>query len=333
MSRCNGGVRVAPRRRVHSISTELVRKSREAALTAIQVFNNPLVQFKSETYIVLMVIAWTYLLHSYYRRKGIEYRYYRHVGKRRVFERTKNGEFKYWELERCLNDDHCPLDRDTINNLRFLIPLRHEIEHQMTMSLDNYLSGRYQACAINYSQYVKSLFGSQYGINHHLTYSIQFLELSREQVEGIQTADDVPERLKAFIAHFDQTLTEEEYQSPRFSYRLLFTRRLVNRPGQADRVIEFISPESELAENLEREYWVKKDVERPKFLPKQIVALMRLEGHSRFNMNHHTQLWKVLGAKTPGKGLGVQLANTWYWYEPWVEIVRRHCLDNEDLYR
>jgi len=38
---------------------------------------------------------------------------------------------------------------DAANNLRFLIGLRHEIEHQMTMSLDNFLSARYQACALD----------------------------------------------------------------------------------------------------------------------------------------------------------------------------------------
>ena len=79
----------------------------------MQTFNNPLTTFKTETFIVLMVIAWTYLLHSFYRRKGIEYRYYTHGQKRRIFDRTKSGAFKYWELERCLNEQACPLDAPT----------------------------------------------------------------------------------------------------------------------------------------------------------------------------------------------------------------------------
>ena len=55
------------------MKAELVRKSREAALNAVQSFNNPLTTFKTETFIVLMVIAWTYLLHAYYRQNGVEY--------------------------------------------------------------------------------------------------------------------------------------------------------------------------------------------------------------------------------------------------------------------
>ena len=46
-------------RRVFSVKKELLKKSREAALAAVQIFNNPNVTFKSETYIVLMNIAWT----------------------------------------------------------------------------------------------------------------------------------------------------------------------------------------------------------------------------------------------------------------------------------
>src|SRR5580658_9252091 len=111
------------RRTVGSVKGELLAKSREAALSAIRIFNDPMTKFKSESYIVLMMIAWTYLLHAYYRDKHIEYRYFQQRARRRVFDRTKRGAFKYWELERCLNEDKSPIDRDTANNLRFLIGL------------------------------------------------------------------------------------------------------------------------------------------------------------------------------------------------------------------
>lgn len=64
-------------RRAFSVSGELLTKSREAALAAVQIFNSPLITFKSEIFIVLMNIAWTYLLHAHYRKEGVEYRYLR----------------------------------------------------------------------------------------------------------------------------------------------------------------------------------------------------------------------------------------------------------------
>ena len=52
-------------RTIDSLADELLAKSKESALCAIRVFNDPHVSFKSETFIVLMNIAWTYLLHAY----------------------------------------------------------------------------------------------------------------------------------------------------------------------------------------------------------------------------------------------------------------------------
>ena len=62
------------RKRRPPIAASLLQKSREAALNAVQIFNNPLATFKTEVFIVVMSIAWTYLLHAYYHRHGIEYR-------------------------------------------------------------------------------------------------------------------------------------------------------------------------------------------------------------------------------------------------------------------
>ena len=137
-------------RRVKSVKVELVKKAREAMLAAVQLYNNPQVTFKSESFITLAVIGWTYLLHAYYRSNGIDYRYYHHVGKKKIYDKTKYGAYKHWELERCLNESACPLDSNTITNLRFLIGVRHEIEHQMTDKIDEYLSAKLQACALNF---------------------------------------------------------------------------------------------------------------------------------------------------------------------------------------
>jgi hypothetical protein len=319
-------------RSVWSIKHELITKSKEAALSAIKVFNDPLIQFKSETYIVLMVIAWTYLLHAFYRSQGIEYRYFRRGPKRRIFDRTKRGNYKYWELERCLNDSACPLDKDSSNNLRFLIGLRHEIEHQMTKELDGYLSGRYQACALNYNRYIKALFGDEHGLDNHISYSIQFLELTHDQVTV--TDREIPNNVANYIKAYDAGLSHDEYNSEHYSFRLLFKRKLVNRPGQADRVIEFIDPKSELAQKIDKEYWVKKEVERPKYRAKEVVEKVKAAGFPKFNIHGaHTRMWKREGAKNPGKGYGVEVQGYWYWYEPWVKRCIELCTAAGDKYR
>lgn len=322
------------KRSIGSVKKELVTKSREAALTAIKVFNDPLITFKGETFIVLMIIAWTYLLHAYYRLKKIEYRYFKQGPKRRIFDRTRRGAYKHWELERCLDEKHCPIDKNTGNNLRFLIGLRHEIEHQMTRSLDAFLSGRYQACAMNYNDYLKNLFGKKYGIDRQLTYSIQFLEISEEQIRRRQTQEEnIPKRVRSYIAEFDGALSHDEYNSPRYSFRMLFKKKLVNRPGQADRVIEFIDPKSPLAKEIDKEYWVKKEVERPKFRAKDVVEKVTQAGYTAFRINpEHLNMWRAEDAKNPAKGYGVEVQGAWYWYQNWIDRCIELCKAAGDRY-
>jgi hypothetical protein len=321
-------------RTIGSVKAELVTKSREAALSAIRTFNDPQVQFKSETFIVLMVIAWTYLLHAYYRSKRIEYRYFEQGPKRRKFDTTKQGAFKYWELERCLNEKQSPIDKDTANNLRFLIGLRHEIEHQMTRSLDAWLGGRYQACALNYNEYVKKLFGARCGLDRHLTLCIQFVELTEEQLAGKRPEADIPARLRAYIAEFDGALSPEETNNERYSFRLLFTRKLANRPGQADKVIEFLDPSSEAAKAIDKEYWVKKDVERKKFRAKDVVAEAHKAGFKKLSAGgSHIEMWKAEDAKNPAKGYGVDVHGLWYWYQSWVDRVLALCAAAGDKFK
>lgn len=321
------------RRRVHSIKDQLVIKAREAALSAVQTFNNPLIQFKSETFIVQMTIAWTYLMHANCRKNGTDYRHYDLLASgRKKFSKTKRGSFKYWELERCLNDQSSPLDGATASNLRFLIGLRHEIEHQMSMSLDDYLSGRYQACALNFNRYIKQLFGDKYALDAQLAFSIQFAELALDQIDDITQNDDIPDRVKTYIADFDNSVADDDFQSPHYSYRVLFTRKLTGKKGQADRALEFIAADSPLAEAIDKQYWVQKEVERPKFKAGAVVRAVQGEGHKKFNMHHQTSLWKALDAKNPGKGFGVDVDGSWFWYERWIDEVRSHCRENAAAY-
>lgn len=320
-------------RRVFSVKEELLKKSREAALAAVQIFNNPNVTFRSETYIVLMNIAWTYLLHAHYRAKKVDYRHFTQGPKRRQYDRTKSGAFKHWELERCLNDEKCPLEHEVVQNLKFLIGLRHEIEHQMTTRIDDLLSARFQACCINYHHAAVSLFGEEYGIAKHLAVSLQFSSLSHEQVDTLEQQKGLPGHIKKYIEGFDGALTSEEIASDKFAYRVIFVPKTVNHPNQADQVITFVKADSELAKSVNATYAVIRETERPKWLPSQIVAKVKAEGFPKFGMAQHTDFWKSCDAKNPANGYGVLIAKAWYWYDSWLTVVRKHCTDNSGAYR
>jgi hypothetical protein len=198
----------------------------------------------------------------------------------------------------------------------------------MTNRLDEHLSARFQACCLNYNDLIKQLFGDEFGIDKHLSISLQFSSINTDQIDALGNANGLPMHIQAFINSFDANLSESEFNDPRFAYRVLFVPKTVNRKGQADKVIEFIRADSELAKDVNKHYAVVKETEKTKYLPKQVVEKMHSAGFSRFTMHHHTQIWKEMDAKSPAKGLGVSVVKTWYWYEPWLDIVLNHCINH-----
>lgn len=312
-------------RRLKSVKTELVKKAREAMLAAVQLYNNPQLTFKAESFITLAVIGWTYLLHAYYRSNGIDYRYFRYVGKKKVYDKTKYGAYKHWELERCLNDKDCPLDAETATNLRFLIGVRHEIEHQMTDKIDEFLSAKLQASALNFDFYICKLFGDKFNLSKELSLAIQFSPLTPEQREALSDNSHITSNVRNFVVEFENVLTDEELSSSRYAYRVLFVPINAKRKGQADQVVEFVKSDSPLAEGIEKSYAILKETEKRKYLPSEIVSLIKCKGYDRFSITKHTELWKSRNAKDAKYGYGVQISKTWYWYESWLVEVEKYC--------
>lgn len=75
---------------------KLVLKSRESALLAVSIYNNPQTVFKTYAYIVNMCIAWTSLFHAIFEKQKIKY-FYRKDGKKIEYEKI-DGEYKAWDL-------------------------------------------------------------------------------------------------------------------------------------------------------------------------------------------------------------------------------------------
>jgi hypothetical protein len=309
-------------RKIYSERRDLVLKAREAMLSAVQIYNNPLISFKTESFIVLSLIAWTYLLHAHYRSAGIDYRYFSKIGKRKKFDRNRDGSLRYWDLRQCVMQQTSPLDKDTRNNLEFLIGLRNQVEHKKAAGLDSYLSARYQACALNFNFYLKKLHGDKFGLDQNLALSLQFAELDQSQAKTIKDKENlIPKEIISYISTFDSKLATPEIESERFAYRLLFVKVLAKRQGQADRVIEFIDPKSDLAKSISKEYWVKEETEKLKLSATQVVRQIRQAGFPQFGMHQHTLFWKKHDAKNPKKGFGATVVKAWYWYQHWPIFV------------
>ena len=204
----------------------------------------------------------------------------------------------------------------------FLIGLRNQIEHRKANGLDSYLSARYQACALNFNYYLKKLHGKRFGLDQNLALSLQFAELDYSQSKLIKDKEKlIPQNIISYVADFDSKLSDTEIKSDRFAYRLLFTKVVAKRKGQADRVIEFIDPKSALADNISKEYWVKEETEKPKFSARQVVQKVQDAGFKDFGIYQHVLCWRKYDGKNPKKGFGTTVVKTWCWYQNWIDYI------------
>lgn len=301
-----------------------------------QTFNNPLITFKAESFIVLMNIAWTYLLHSYYRKEGVEYRYYTQGKKRKRFDKTKYGADKYWELERCLDDKACPLPQGVKDNLKFLIGIRHEIEHQMTNKIDDFMSAKFQACSINYNKALKELFGEEYGIDKTIPLALQLFSFSEEQIDMMKNKPNLPKNIIDFVSDFEGKV--KTINDPSYTYRVIYIRDNVNHENQADVAVRFTDESS--AEGKEIQNVLVKTKKRTKLTQADIEAKVRKKGYALFTGHAHQNFWKTKWKNANERNKKatqygeVIYKNNWLWYdETWLPEVLKYCEENEERFK
>lgn len=308
---------------LHPIDDELVVKAREAMLNAIQVYNNPRAFFRSECFIVLAVIAWTYLLHHHLKLKKIDYRTQRADGS---FVMTTHGAFKHWGLETCLDRPDCPIEAPAVANLRNLILVRHEIEHQMTRRIDDSLSAKIQACCLNFNTALKQIAGARCGLDRDISFAIQLSGIDREQRNLLLRDIDLPRNLVAAQEMFEDALPDEITRDQRYAWRVILIHKNTNSKGVADEVVEFIKPGSDLEGSIHRV--LQKEVEKTKYRLSDIKLAVKDAGFPLFNQWHHTLLVKELNAKSGNKPYGAFVdlkRQDWRWYQLWLDEVISYC--------
>ena len=310
---------------------ELLIKAREAMIAAVHTFNSGGLTFRAELFIVTAIIAWTYLLHAWFKREGIDYRHTKNQNGQKVVIKTPSGAEKFWELGQCLKHALCPIEQGTKDNLAFLLELRHEIEHRSTNRIDDAVSAKLQACCINFNDAIKALFGAQYALERRLPIALQFVTFSPDQRSILKMTGGLPRNVETMMDGFERHLTPEQQADPRYAFRVFMVNKTANRAPNADLAVEIVPPGSEISEKFNI---ALKEVEKKKYLPSEIVNQMKVEGWDRFTMHSHTKLWKKLDAKNPAKGYGaVAVGKMWCWYETWLNRVRQECEQHPDRYR
>ena len=252
----------------------LLQSSIDAALLAVEIYNKPRTVFRSQNYVSLMVMAWTYLFHAYFNRLiGQRYCYKSKNGRFEIVD----GERKTWDLTTCINK-YGSLDEPVKATLLFIIGLRNKIEHRCVTdrSLDAGIFGECQALLYNYEVLLTALFGEGYALNENLVYSLQF---SRTRTDWQRMANrsilqpDVRE-IKRYVEDYRTNLSPDVFNSQSYSVKLIQVPKVSNT-NRNDLAIEFVNWNQISPEDREK-YERLTAIIKEKVVPKEVLNLKRL---------------------------------------------------------
>jgi hypothetical protein len=307
--------------RLSTETTNSLRKSREVALLAVETYNRPGTNFRSGAYIVLMVIAWTSLLHAIFFKRKMK-PYYRRKASRR-FERV-NGDYKAWELAECVNQyfkDKNPSER---KNLELFIGLRNKIEHRFLPEIDVELFGECQALLLNFETLLCSEFGKTYALAPGLPYALQFSTSpeSTQQRAMRGAARQYAQSIRQFVSDFRSSLSDDVLADQAYSFKVFLIPKVGSHAKSSDVAVEFVRYDPTKPEEM-------KQYERLVALvkPKQI-SVANLEGlkatevvkrvaaglGKKFTLHSHFKCWQHFNTRPAGHSVTPELCDNRYCY-------------------
>ncbi len=215
-------------------------KAREAACLAVEIYNKPMVTFRSGGYIVLMNIAWTALMHAIFFRWGVK-PCYREDDRSDRFAKI-DGDYKGWELATCLKQFYGDESSPVWENIKLFIGLRNKIEHRSLPALDHRIFGECQAMLLNFEDMLFQQFGPDHALADSLSLALQFSHLRNpEQAKAIRSLHaPLSDDIAGFVESFRSSLSDEIRNDLAFSYRVYLIPKVANRESSSDLAVEFV---------------------------------------------------------------------------------------------
>ncbi len=142
------------------LTRALVKKSREAFLLALEIFNKPTVGYRAESFSIFFSNAWELLLKAtlYEQAKG---------KKLSIFlKKERNKKRLTITLDNCLEKIFLNKNERIRKNIEYISEIRNEAAHLVIQELDPYFSRAFQSGVINYVNYLKNTFNID--INQYL---------------------------------------------------------------------------------------------------------------------------------------------------------------------
>lgn len=284
----------------------LVEKAKESAMLAIDIYNRPMTSFRSQGYIVMMVIAWTSLLHAIFEYENIDYFYRDDDGTEKIID----GDKKAWELTECIKKSTF-LSHAIKENLRFFIQLRNKIEHRYAPAFDLDICGECQSLLYNFEELITKRFGTYFSLNSSLTIPLQVMTARHSwQIESSKKFQSRHyQELKSFIEGYRKSLPTEVISDVNYCFRVYLIPKTGNHLTSSDISMEFIKfdpSHPEQFEDLERAITLIKEKHIPvanqgRYKPTKVSNLVAQEIGRKFGITEHTKAWNYYKVRKKGK--------------------------------
>ena len=290
---------------------EHLAKARECCLAAVAAYNNPGVHFRSGTYIVLIVIAWTSLLHAIFYRNRVQPWHVRSGSGRGTRYERVDGDYRHWELGECLRRHYGGQSSPVRENLRFLLGLRDRIEHRNMPELDHDVFGECQAALLNFETLLRDEFGAEHCVNTSLAFSLQFSGLLPDERVAAMRAlrQSATDSVVEYVQRFRNELAPEIAYDQRFAFKVFLVPQLANHKATGTLAVEWLPADEsdpQTLRTLDRAIVLVKQRHvpvrtLPRFLPRRVVEKVSKRIPWLFRMHEHTQCWRHLEVRPLGR--------------------------------
>lgn len=206
--------------------------SREEAVLAVKLFNDPTGERSLEAFVVHMHLAWLYLLQAEWTKAGMDYRVPNPA--RKGWFKKIDGEHQTPSLEWFVKEKWN--DGSAVRaNLEFFVRLRNKIEHRHSGSndaLSTVISGQCHALLLNYEEGIVSVGGQRDSLATVLRFPVfvgGFTDHGKDSI--VKLTNSLPADLRTFLADYDKSLNNAVSRDPGYCLRLSVVLEKGNRKG------------------------------------------------------------------------------------------------------
>lgn len=230
---------------------QLLEKAKDSYTLAISIYNNPKTVFRTSGFLVMIMIAWTSVLHAYFEKNKIKYFYVvEKIKKIKIidgqeyfyYERPKSKKFikrdnenKAWELTECIKKVFLDKHPAIWSNLDLLYRLRNKIEHRFLPQIDAEVLGECQACVLNFEKFIVTNFGVKHSTMGDFHIPLQMMY----EIKKLPTTKNDQDIIN-FIKEYRNLIINDIENSQEFVSKFYLIPKIGNNKNSSDHALEFV---------------------------------------------------------------------------------------------